>query len=145
MALRTSKIVIKQGFDDVRGKINMDTVVLLAAGHFPIVERVSGRSKAQDNDAYTAFSGFIQSTSIEATWSGLTIVWPSSSSEYISVIWANRRRNNCSGVNNQLDQIHRRINLPLSPSAGSQLSSSSTPGRNMTDIGAVRDCRLSPG
>jgi len=33
---RTRKVVIKQGFDDVRSKIDVDTVVLLAARHFSI-------------------------------------------------------------------------------------------------------------
>ena len=43
--LRTREVVIKQSFDNVRGEIEMDTVVLLTAGHLPI-ETVSRHSKA---------------------------------------------------------------------------------------------------
>jgi len=71
--LRTRKVVIEQGFDNVRGKVNVDAVVLLAAGHIP-AEIVNRCSKVRNGDTYTVFSGSIQSTSIEPSWSGLTIV-----------------------------------------------------------------------
>ena len=43
--LRTREIVIKQGFDNVRSKIDVNTIVLSAASHLP-VEIVSRCSKA---------------------------------------------------------------------------------------------------
>ena len=73
MILRTCKIVIKQGFDNVSSEIDVNTIVLLAAGHFS-GEKMSRSQETQGGSAYTVFSGSIQSTSIEASWSGLTIV-----------------------------------------------------------------------
>lgn len=73
MILRTCEIVVKQGFDDVSSKINVNTIVLLAARYFSS-EKMNGLSETWNDGAYTVFSGSIQSTSIEASWSGLTIV-----------------------------------------------------------------------
>ena len=36
VSLRTRQIVIKQRFDDICGKIDMDAVVLLAAGYLSV-------------------------------------------------------------------------------------------------------------
>jgi len=71
--LRTREVVIKQGFDDVCGEIDVNTVVFLPTRHFSD-EKVNGLKETQNDGAYTAFSGSIQSTSIKPSWSGLTIV-----------------------------------------------------------------------